>query len=50
MQKKKAAPNGTAPEDLFPNHTDPLAGWHALAKPARQNRRQKRTWKRGGAK
>lgn len=26
---------------------DPVAGWYALAKPARMNRRQKRGWQKG---
>lgn len=55
MDKKKGRTKRHDPQqDLFRNSTgnvDPLIGWHSLAKPARENRRQKRTWRRksGGA-
>jgi len=35
-------------ERLDSTAPDPVAGWFALAKPARMNRQHKRTWRRKG--
>lgn len=34
------------PEQDLRHSTDPLIAWHALGKPARQQQRQQRTWRR----
>lgn len=45
----RATPNHSTDRDYI--NPDPVAGWHDLAKPARLNRKAKRTWRRkaGGA-
>ncbi len=42
------APHGTTDTTNSTKSTDPLAGWHDLAKPAREQRRSKRSWRRTG--
>lgn len=42
----RATPNHSTDRDSI--NPDPVAGWYALAKPARMNRQQKRGWKHKG--
>ncbi len=48
MDKKKAAHKGTAQKDDTEKYTDPLAGWHALAKPLRDRLKSERPRRRKG--
>lgn len=53
MTRKENAPavteaQGTSQKRDTPEYTDPLIGWHELGKPARLQRKQKRSWRRKG--
>lgn len=53
MTRKENAPavteaQGTSQKRDTPEYTDPLIGWHELGKPARLQRKPKRSWRRKG--